>query len=317
MRIGEEDVVLPGEDPIGYALDWRSRIVEDIIASGRRGRLPKVLGSDQWVRDYLAMRRERSCTADRRNAISMAIQWHESEGLRPVIDALLLSGASYSVIGTNLGDAPTSAVEAYSALFFDVRDEEGELRTPHLLRLRFEREDTEQEEDDRHVLWRRAALTGGYPLLQLLWGNFSAIGKAVDSMRPDELVDLLVEQEVVRRLLAGELQPRDLIRMQGTQVARERMRFDTGEHSSHRDEGWNFVGAILQMLAPRRAPLHIPDDDHGSAMLAKLKAESNIRAEAIEEVSPVFRTGGSPNGGTLLPEEIAALAATGGRPADG
>ena len=110
-------------------------------------------------------------------------------------------------------------------------------------------------------------------------------GTSSEQGRLDRTAETLVEQELIRRLLMGEMRNADLIRLRGTQIAGERMLYETGQKGSASSEGMELVQKILQACVPSVvAALEEKPDE--AAVERLRKAEQRIAGVQVEDRGP-------------------------------
>jgi hypothetical protein len=287
MNIGGHEIVLREESPVSYDVAWRYHIAQ-ILADGKSGcRLPAEVAADPYIGNLV--RHLRGGGRGRRSSnlyFARLCAWNADDSVRIALEAFLLTEATYETIAAEMGDVKPEEIRDFGAVFFDVRDDKGCLISPTMLRLRFCLNPDEGAGAGIAALWRKAALSGGYRLVQLLWGNFAASGRPVEQADPEEIVDLLVEQEIAGRVLSGGMGTRDLIQMRSAGIARQKLRFDMGDGSAARGEGWEFARKLLEATAPKPPGSIAPAAEQVHASAQRRSAEGGIAKQEVVDLGP-------------------------------
>ena len=232
MKIGEHEIRTPLEDKAGYDLDWRARIVEAVVASNVK--MPKAYKNDFAMNALFAclagaQKQDLGCQA------AMAIR--SSPTMSRVVEAFLLTRASASQISNYTG-LSNGGISQYEQLYFNVRNRYGDPIQSHLIRLAFELETanepaTPAEKHERML--RKAALDGDIHLLQ------KCIPQRRAAISTGSFAATLVQRELTRRLLRGELSIGSLIKLRELEIAEDRMNLSlnkAGEPDLHNDNGY-------------------------------------------------------------------------------
>ena len=253
--------------------------------AGRRARPPAEVADDD-VQTYVRCLRGSRQRSRALETCRRVDRLRQSASLRPLMEALLLTDADYSTIATHIG-VEAECFRLFGSLFYDVRDAEGHPRPFQLIRigLHLDAGGNVEQQQDSGVAFKKAALRGGYPLLVSLLPVQSEKGTSSEQGRLDRTAETLVEQELIRRLLMGEMRNADLIRLRGTQIAGERMLYETGQKGSASSEGMELVQKILQACAPSVvAALEEKPDE--AAVERLRKAEQRIAGVQVEDRGP-------------------------------
>ena len=232
MKIGEHEIRTPLEDKAGYDLDWRARIVEAVVASNVK--MPKVYKNDFAANALLACltgarKQDPGCLA------AMAIR--SSPTMSRVVEAYLLTRASTSQISSDTG-LSNGGISLYEQLYFNVRNRYGDPLQPQLIRLAFELESaaepaTPAEKLERML--RKAALDGDTQLLRRCIPHRRA------AISTGSFAATLVQRELTRRLLRGELSTGSLIKLRELEIAEDRMNLGvnkSGDPDLHNDDSY-------------------------------------------------------------------------------
>ncbi|MBN1670633.1 MAG: hypothetical protein JXR37_06350 [Kiritimatiellae bacterium] len=287
MKIAGQDITTPFDDSSSYAPDWRHQIAQAVAGQTGPARLPPELKKDEDLKAYVAYLQKKRKPSSRPNGAAgryrRLIAWYDGAPAKHFIEPLLLTEASYTTITQELG-VEKEDVRLYERLFFNIRDQDGNLTASHLLKRRFAfGEALHSEPDaDEHTVWRMVAITAGYRGLQAVWGTVSWAEHA----DPDDVIHALVTNELVRRLLLGNMRTSDLTRLSGNHVMRERMLHETGQRSNDSAAAWKLVTQLLQTAAPTvvkpdSAPETITKQQE--ALKAKLDAQQNIEGQPVTD----------------------------------
>ena len=237
MKIQGTIIVTPLEDPAGYSLDWRRQLAQACITT----RLPAQYARDQDLRAYLAHLRNRTQYPlgpdDKLRAFDRIDGWHE-QGTGKLLEAFLLTPAPCQEIARDLG-LEAEEVLKYGSIHWSVRDQDHPVQGV-LARLRAGLP-REPAEDDRLI---RAALLGG---LEGLRGQLGA--------REYSDLNVMVEQELTRRVMAGELRTGDLIRLHGHDLMLKRMEIESRDGREQDQDAIRLLFEVLGRLAPQMKPV--------------------------------------------------------------
>lgn len=278
MKLGGIDIITPADDAILYDLDWRSMVAQAAADNGV-ARLPVAVRKDGDIKALLACLKR---AANMSNSCLAATSIRRSS-LRPVAEAMLLTDAGNAQIAAATGFDP-EAVRFYEALFFNVRDKNGVPKPPQLMRMATDIESHGEpagaQEKFTHAL-ATAALRGGYPMVASLLPD----QRPANGSRP---LSRMVEAELHRRLLRGELSTSALLRMRDLDIAEARMKHDTGQDD---DDGYKaqyikLMQFILGQMKPKMADSSsdIPQEPaQANPGVSISEAEANIAKVQVQE----------------------------------
>jgi len=286
MKIGEEVVVLPSEDPVFFDLSWRYKLADAAIRQKTRSALPSGLRKDPVISLWSRFLRDPSkVSRAARLKCEQVFLWRNSQ-IAALLEPLLMCDCGFETIAADLGGLDPALVAFYANSFFAVRTEAGEVRPVHLLRARFDEELRTANPEELPVILKRSALVGGRALLMCSW-NVQRSQAGTDNTKSDpDTIKALVQNELMQRVVQGRVPTRDLVRIEQLQVARERLEFET-RPPEYEDEARKVMLRILSLIVPPKAPPPPVDEDaYNSGLHARLQAEKNIAAQKIEDRGP-------------------------------
>ena len=232
MKIGEIHIVAPLDDKVGYDLDWRAQIVDAVVASNVK--MPRLYNNDFAMNALLAClkgahKQDPGCQA------AMAVR--ASPTMSRVVEAFLLTRASTLQISNDTG-LSNSNISLYEKLYFNVRNRYGDPLQPQLIRLSFELETADEPATPAEKLermLRKAALDGDIQLLR------RCIPQRRAAISTGSFAATLVQRELARRLLRGELSTGSLIKLRELELAEDRMNLSLNKSSEpdlHNDDSY-------------------------------------------------------------------------------
>lgn len=278
MKIGTIDIITPA-DGILHELDWRAKVARAVYEGGNGSRLPFAFRDDNGIKMLLgvlrgAAKQSRSCLS--------AMSIHRSDSMRMILEAMLLTRADAVQIAAAIG-IEGDAVNMYESLFFNVRDSEGKPKPAQIMRLAADLEIVGEPDNPREKFQRalRKAALQGFPLLM------SLLPPDLGSTKPDAPVSAttLVEQELNRRLLRGELNTGALLRLRSLQIDEVRMQYETQKGSAG-NEGFELSRKLLALMAPAMVGLgQDANRDDEQARSSIRQAEEQIAGVDIDDKS--------------------------------
>lgn len=273
MMIGNTEIRTPDEDEMGYELNWRWRMANALAD------MTNVGGQPQSVQDPDVRKLVRHLTqAPHRklDAVTRVLRWNGT-GTGALVEAFLIAAETCEEAAAELG-VDVRDVILYSCLFFDIRDDSGALRQTVMLRLKSEL--LGAEINDAAARLRNVALTGGIFGLR----RFLCVEQQHAAAGEPSLDDM-VEAELKRRLVAGDMRTGDLTRLQANAIARERLRREAdGGRGPQLVESLKVVKFVLGLTAPQMVQ---PDSDHNreratsQAIQERFRVQKNVSATDI------------------------------------
>lgn len=250
MTVNGIEITTPADDPMGFALDWRYRV------AGAAERMLPQMGRDPDLKACYQHLHQRPIPAFER-----IVGWHGTM-TGQLVEAYLVTGSPVEAIAVELGLAAPD-VRLYGQIFWAVRDTLDRPLQGVLLRLRAALP-REPKEDDRLM---RAALLGG---LEGLRGQLG-------TSKPGSDLSAIVEQELTRRAMGGELRTGDLIRLRGHELMLKKMEIDSRDERVQDQSATQLLFEMLEKMAPRMKPIHQTDEKiiaTNAAILGRLESQS-------------------------------------------
>ncbi len=229
MTVNGIEITTPADDPIGFTMDWRYRV------AGAAERVLPLMGRDPDLRACYQHLHQRPIPAFER-----IVGWHGTM-TGQLVEAYWVTGSPVEAIAVELG-LDAQDVRLYGQIFWAVRDTLDRPLQGVLLRLRASLS-REPHDDDRLI---RAALLGG---LEGLRGQLGASKLGSD-------LSAIVEQELTRRAMGGELRTGDLIRLRGHDILLKKMEIDSRDERVQDQTATQFLFEMLEKLAPRMKTVH-------------------------------------------------------------
>ncbi len=221
------DIITPAEDPVGFHLDWRYRVAE---AAERM--LPCMARDPDTRACYQHLHQRPNPQFER-------ITGWRGTVTGQLVEAYLVTGSPVEAIAEELGlDAKDILI--YSRIFWAVRDSGDRPIRGVLMRLRTGL--SREPDDDNRMM--RAALLGGLDGLRGQTGS-----------RDHSDLSTMVEQELSRRVIAGELRTPDLIRLRGHDLMLRKIELDSREGREEDQDATRLLLDLIGQTAPRMKPI--------------------------------------------------------------
>lgn len=272
MKIGATEIITPMDDPL-YELDWRAKVAHAVYESGNGSHLPAALRDDNGIKTLLAVLR---CAAKQSRSCLSAMSIHRSDSMRMVLEAMLLTRADEAQIAAATGIGKNT-VNMYEALFFNVREADARPIPAQIMRIAADLDIAGEPDNARDKFQRalRKVALQGFPLLM------SLLPANLGTTEPEATVSAtsLVEQELNRRLLRGELSTGALLRLRSLELDEARMQFETQKGNAG-NEGFELTRKLLAMMAPAMLGLDREENQNNE------QARSSIR-QAEEQIAQV------------------------------
>jgi hypothetical protein len=202
--------------------------------------------------------------------------WNEQAAMAGLLEALLLSEATYDQIAMELGGLDPEVVRFYQSSFFNVRDNNGALVDNLSLHARFDQDQQAGPNVQARATWQRAGLSGFKTLASLLRPTHTAGTK-------DDPIDQLIRQELLRRVLTRQLGSRELILLQQTKMEIERTKAEMAKTAGQDNEGWVLARKMLEMVRPQVAIGQQHNEENQRALRNVKATEASIRATQVAD----------------------------------
>jgi len=297
MELFDTHVTTPQDDAYPPDANWRHTVA--VAWADHPGWVPehKKIREDKWVvqyREFLvrlnklgdkAVRDPKWCSFRRATA------WHGGQNVNEIrfrIEPLLLTGATFPLIAEDLaGDSLSPMdIETYCRLFFDMRNEDGTLTRSCYMRaynaLPDDNRFTAGTPDD--VIWRTAGMYLGYGGLIYMWRWPVEKDKLDDDMFLSDEMLRAAQAHQMENILRGQISNFDLNTLIGHSVAYQRLKHDTGEKSSSKEEGMSMTASLVELLKPHMAPVAKTVDERETETLAMQNKLSADKAVAQQNV---------------------------------
>ena len=245
------NIITPEDDPIGFHLDWRHR-----TAMAAEKMLPG-MARDPDLKAYYQHLHCRPNPAFKRIA-----GWHGTV-TGQILEAYLVTRSTVEAIAEELGLAAVD-VQRYGHLFWAVRDHDMPKKGV-LARLRAA---LPSQPGEARLL--RAALMGGLEGLRRQLGS------------PEQGAELsaMVEHELARRVMAGELRTGDLIRLRGHDLMMRKIELDSRDGVQQDNEATELLFDLLGKLAPTMKPVEQSQEAlHAADVLLRARIDSQRMAQ--------------------------------------
>lgn len=221
----------------------------------------------------------------------IALGWHDSGALNQVrffLEALLLTGASYSTIAQDLGGSALNpdVIRLYERLYFNVRESDGGMARSSYIRMRAANPPNLplNATTPQDVVWKNIAMRYGYPGLVLFWQMPNPSGDPLDDNLIVEECHRAAQGIQMENFARRTVNNFDLGASMGHYVEYKRMRHDTGGQTMNKSD------ALMIDFLTRFAPTMLAaanDVDRNAEttkqIQSRLKAQISISNQAIED----------------------------------
>ena len=306
MLIGETEVKTPfdRDDPgVVFEPDWRTQVILAWLKYPKTITAEPKLYRDKYTQQHLQLLKSFQQNDDgskkyvrvnlgpKMRSYQFAYARSEEtaiESMRPKLDALLLTNVSYEVIAKDLGGNRLTAedIRTYEKLYFNVRDEYGNLDTSCFLRTRFAMPigAVITEATPLTVIWKTVGNMLGYVGLVRTWGWSGQHGELGTEEYLAKAINILAQTLLFQRLMTGRANNFDILGCLSNNLERERL----NSEKSVRSQGSTRSDQALMRLFTAKAP-HMLDsalivDKNKSmvgALAAKIAAQRNVGGTKI------------------------------------
>jgi len=285
MQIGNEIIIIPQDDPVGYMPNWRCRIGRALIIAKQI--CPIELAADPFLK---ACRRHLQLTAhnirpvniDEHECIRRVLAWHDNEKseFRLIIEALLLTAAPFDAIAADIGISADD-VKMYERLCFNVRDDQGQMILGDVQRIMIAQQDLNDEQGLKLM-----AVRGSYEMLCNLIGINTPHWKEAPDVKIHEQILQTSRVLLYRNLILGKYQSKDLAAIETNDLKRQQIMVLTKqpEDAGKTDSMDAFGIQLLQALAPKMMETALKDEEmakQNEALKNKLQVQKEINNTPI------------------------------------
>lgn len=305
MKLPNGNIILtPQEDAPDHAPDWRYQIAL-AYAQNPLWMLPEPWASDAAIRatrEYLLVRDMiqdgtylLAVETDPVLAVFQRIfKWHDDNSrsdTRARLEALLLTPASYDVITQDIFAAhvPVDYVETYEKLFFNVRDDAGQLTTSVAMCSKYVPDIAAcGTKTDSPTLWKLIAMRGGYTALISYWSSLHGIGELDRKVLMREAIISVIQAKLLHRAATGQISAYDqntLLSTLQTGINQERALKDEG-NDPEVSESNKILATALFMMRPELLIAAVNDPEKQRALNSTKETTREIMAQAVMDKGP-------------------------------
>jgi len=286
----ETEIITPFDDSF-YDPGWRYSLAEACAVDSEFKHPTRSAMLDAGVRQAV---RHMKATPPKlvrpdsyRARFSQVLRWgrdgpHRQTGY--VIEALLLTDAPVSAIAHDMG-SDVATLELYEKLFFNVRDDRGNMTLAPAQKQFFATEGTYKPTKQRpeYLMWRRVAVSAGYrALIEILELGLGSWGDAPNADLVRVTTDM-ARAETLAKVAAGGLSSGELARLESNRLKGKLIRHQVGEKGG-RDEGMELALKLVQLMAPKMVePERISRAQALQAEESLHEAERRIEKTEVED----------------------------------
>lgn len=301
MKLGDQLIVTPLDNPCQYQPDWRSYVAM-ALADGRGARLPSdyaEYAEDPWIRkqaEYAKIAAAGRRIPRRLKPLHTANVW--SKGTRPSdvryrLEPLLLTAASMNVIALDIGGGvvDAEAFVAYERLFFNVRLDDGRLHPSCQLRQYFALPTGEFDENTpQEQIWKMIGALMGYDTLTSVWLWKDAHGRKDDSQETmlDEMWRV-AQSRVFMSMFEDRIGHESMAKLLSALTSQTKMIHDSKESGDVGLDTTRTLMAILYKASPQVIGAAKAVDAQATMMRSirdTLAAEANVARTELPEAGP-------------------------------
>ena len=299
MRLNDTVIATPMDNPGQYDPDWRNLVALGLVDTG--GRIdPEYAGyrSDPWVKRQLsylrAVARGLPLTKEQK-LLRLAMTWFqgsEPSDIRFRLEPLLLTAARYETIALDLLGSCDDvwAIEAYEKIYFNIRDDKGNLSKSCQLRQYFALpsgvfgRDTTPEQ-----MWKLVGSLMGYDTLVAVWLWKDAHG-IVNSSQEYLLDEMwrLAQSRLFMSMFADRVGHESMAKLLSAISAQQKLIHEGKSAGAIQDQDVvRAMQGILGMASPRVIDAVAMDVDKKGVedpTASRLRAESAVAAVELDEI---------------------------------
>lgn len=292
------EINTPLDDPTQFSPSWRAELGAALSLNPRMRRQKEYSQyyKDKYVLDYAEFLRKVDKAEKCPNTpMGYAFKWfHQSSAVdtKYRLEPLLLTTVPFSVISEALagGDIAEEAFKIYERLFFNIRDDKGELNKSCHLRMYFalpNEEDVIHPQDmDIKNLWRLVGAQGGYRTLCRLWMWYDAPGfNDKESVHLPEEAWWMTQSTMLSRMARGIVSNFDLVSWIGKFTDNERLRMDSSRGDGEGDRMAEAMLNLLKYAAPKVLEVSRTVDEEAAinAKIAEKRSSATLRKDELTD----------------------------------
>lgn len=299
MEYGSESIVTPIDNPVQFDPDWRSAIAVAAVDYPHAKVDPLYRGylRDPWIKrhiEYLTLSRSGRAISSRHDASRLASTWHQGSRASDVkarLEPLLLTSLSYGdvdrVIGGGIG--LEGVCEAYEKLFFNVRDDSGNLTKSCQLRQYFALPEGHIGKDTpEDKLWKMVgALMGHETLLRMwIWDGISGFGGGSDEYMLREMWRV-AQSRLFMHIFSDRVGHESMAKLLSAFTSQSKMLHDSSSGTGPMFETAKTLMALLANTRPTIIGAAAVVDslpDVTAALQAKLAAQKTISNTPVDDL---------------------------------
>jgi hypothetical protein len=298
VEYGSESIVTPIDNPVQFDPDWRNAIATAAVDYPRAKVDPlyQEYLRDPWIRqqiDYLKLVRSGRALSKKHSVLRLASTWYQGSNVSDVkmrIEPLLLTAAGYDVIAEDIGGGSVSndVFETYEKLYFNVRDDVGQLSRSCQLRQYFALPEGQiANNTPPEKLWKMVGALMGYDTLvtMWLWGDASGLTARSSEYMLNEMWRV-AQSRLFMHIFSDRVGHESLAKLLSAFTGQAKMLHDS---ASGTGQVFDTARTLMALLANTRPAVigaaavvdSVPDLT--AAIRAKLAAQKTISGTEIED----------------------------------
>jgi hypothetical protein len=303
MIISGTTIITPNDDSTAYSPDWRHLVARAVI-SGENIRVPRKLSQDRYIHKQIVFLQGGmsavSAWESEYNKINNIYEGIVNPTTNDRLEALLLTKVSFKSIAADFNMSELE-VKLYERLFFNIRDEEGNLLNSPLLRNNFSLGTLTAADDmtPDDIIWKCIANRCGAAVLTTKCWGWSESECAKEESNSKGVLDHTYEMAQVlllEKLVRGQLNGRELAEIIKSNVAYLEEKREASESDKEKEESLNsfeleFRDRVLERFKPSMLPIVVTkEDEEDYDKELSIKADAvigmkNIQTDKIKELS--------------------------------
>lgn len=296
MKLNGKVITTPYESATRYDPYWRVEIAKT-WATTRKAPTDDRLADDKWIKghaEYL-IQASGSYVHPKYQHFATALDWYGGSDIieeKFRIEPLLLTNVSYDVIAADMGDTlDPLAVETYEKLYYNIRDDKGDVSTSCYKRTVFAQQQGVLVDNRTpiDIIWRVLANQFGYRTLVTHWGWTGAHGPQDEEDFVQKELGRMLQVAFQMRILKGDMINLDLTSGLANYNNWVRDQREAGQNVGVKNSGHATVLKILGMHQPHMVTAAKSADEKQKMIDAwgsKIKAEKSIAAQVVNDMGP-------------------------------